>query len=106
MATEQGAKVAGVYRINYDLDNSKWVAHVAAFSDKEAVMEIRKNVPSRVKNIEAISHHSELDMVSEAIRKDINFPKNQKIKKLKARIKELEKAKDLRTIPSKKAEKK
>lgn len=105
MANEANKKIAGVYRISYDLNNSKWVAHVAAFSDKEAVAELRNSLPKPPTKIEAINHHSELDMVSKAIKNDLAFDKQQKIIKLKARIKELEAAKDLRTLSKKKATK-
>lgn len=93
-----GVKQGKVFRISYDMDNSKWTVHIGAFSEEEALEELKRQLPKTPKRIEAVHQHCELDMLSAPMRKDMNFNKNQKIKKLKEYIKKLEAAKDLRTV--------
>lgn len=95
MADEKKVKV---YRINYELSNSSWAAHVAAFSQQEAVEELKRSIPSRIQRVDSISMHCELDMVSTPLRKEIETPVRSKLKKLKEEVNVLRKAKDLRTV--------
>lgn len=94
---EQDKKVK-VYRINYELSNSSWSAHVAAFSKKEAMQSLRNSIPDRIRRVDSISEHCELDMVSKPLREEIEKPLKNKMNALKKEIKSLRKAKDLRTV--------
>jgi len=104
-----GLKEARVYRLEYDMNESNWQAYIAAFSQEEAVKQLYDNVPGRIKKLTGTHQQCRLDMVSNAIKFDLNFESREQINRLmkdigalREELELLKQAKDLRTIPKKK----
>ena len=72
----------GVFRIDYEMNNSTWVAHIAGKSTEDALNTLMGTLKGNVVKVGSMGFESRLDAISTTITKEITRPFEDKINKL------------------------
>jgi len=90
-------ETTGVYRFDYEMDNSTWTAFVVAKSSDDAVQHLNWSLDGKVVMIRTTGFECRVDSISKAIINEITAPYKAKIDKL---VKDKEALKMKKTAPS------
>ena len=93
------AKTVNVYRFDYEMDESTWVAFIGGLTNEDAGQHLVKTIGKPIK-ITTTGFECRLDSLSDAITSDINGPLLKKIENLKKSKNDLKK--EIESIPKKK----
>jgi hypothetical protein len=76
-------ETVNVYRFDYEMDESSWVAYVAGFNNEDAGAHLFKTVGKVIK-VTTTGFECRLDSLSEKVTNSLLLPYIQKIEKLQA----------------------